>query len=157
MRAPRALLLLIGTTLAALSPASANDGFSIVIPGRAGVPIIINGVDASWAVVESDWGLAKNVHIQPTVYGGRVVHLGPPVGHYYPSAGHVPGYGRLEIQPPANRKPAQSYHKSWSVQSAQQPAQNDVPYYPPPVIVAPENGAASPHDFRHRNHRKFPR
>jgi hypothetical protein len=165
MRAVRALLLLIGTTSAALSPASANDGFSIVIPGRAGVPIIINGVDASWAVVESDWGLAKNVHVQPTVYGGRVVDLGPPVGHYYPSAGHMPGYGRLEIQPPANRKlpqPAQSYHKSWSVQSAQQPAQNDVPYYPPPVIVAPENGAASPHDpqnpphdFRHRNHRKF--
>jgi hypothetical protein len=158
MRAVRALLLLVGTTLAALSPASANDGFSIVIPGRAGVPIIINGVDASWAVVESDWGLAKNVHIQPTVYGGRVVDRGPPVGHYYPSAGHMPGYGRLEIQPPADRKlpqPAQSYHKSWSVQSAQQPAQTDVPYYPPPVIVAPGNGAASPYDSRQRNHRKF--
>jgi hypothetical protein len=165
MRAARALFLLIGTTLPALSPAAANDGFSIVIPGRAGVPIIINGVDASWAVVESDWGLAKNVHVQPTVYGGRVVDPGPPVGHYYPSAGHLPGYGRLEIQPPANRKlpqPAQSYHKSWSAQSAQQPAQNEVPYYPPPVIVAPENGVASlrdpqnpPHDFRHRNHRKF--
>jgi hypothetical protein len=157
MRGARALLLLIGTALPALSPASANDGFSIVVPGRAGVPIIINGVDASWAVVESDWGLAKNVHIQPTVYGGRVVDLGPPVGHYYPSAGHLPGYGRLEIQPAADRKlpqPAQSYHKSWSVHSAQQPAQNDVPYYPPPVIVAPENGAASPRHFDHRNHRK---
>ena len=154
MRAARALLLLIGTTL----PASANDGFSIVIPGRAGVPIIINGVDASWAVVESDWGLAKNVHIQPTVYGGRVVDLGPPVGHYYPSAGHMPGYGRLEMQPPANRKlprPAQSYHKSWSVHSAQQPVQNDVPYYPPPVIVAPQDLQNPPHDFRPRNHRKF--
>jgi hypothetical protein len=162
MRALPALLLLIGTTL----PALANDGFNIVIPGRAGVPIIINGVDASWAVVESDWGLAKNVHMQPTVYGGRIVDPGPQVGHYYPSAGHMPGYGRLEIQPPANRKlpqPAQSYHHSWSVQSAQQPAQNDVPYDPPAVIVAPENRASGspqdlprqPHDFRHRNHRKF--
>ena len=78
------------------------------------MPIIINGVDASWAVVESDWGLAKNVHVQPTVYGGRLVDPGPNVGHYYPSAGHVPGYGRLEIQPPANRKlpqPAESYHQ----------------------------------------------
>src|SRR3954464_7451067 len=166
MRAARALFLLIGTTLPALSPAFANDGFSLVIPGRPGMPIIINGVDASWAVVESDWGLAKNVHIQPTVYGGRIVDLGPAGGHYYPSAGHTPGYGRLETQPPANRKlpqPAQSYHKSWSAQSAQQPAQNDVPYNPPAVMVAPENGASGspqylsrqPHDFRHRNHRKF--
>ena len=159
MRAARALVLLIGTTLPALSPASANDGFSIVVPGRAGVPIIINGVDASWAVVESDWGLAKNVHVQPTVYGGRVVDLGPPVGHYYPSAGHMPGYGRLEIQPPANRKlppRAESFHQSWSAQSAPQPAQSDVPAYPPAVIVAPEIGASgSPQDFDYRSHRKF--
>jgi hypothetical protein len=166
MRAARALLLLIGTTLPALTPASANDGFNIVIPGRAGVPIIINGVDASYAVVESDWGLAKNIHVQPTVYGGRTVDLGPPqVGHYYPSAGHMPGYGRLEIQPPANRKlpkPAESFHQSWSVQSAQQPAQSDVPLNPPAVIVAPEGTMDRPHDFpnppndfRNRNHRKF--
>ena len=162
MRAGLALAFLIGTTLTAL----ADSGPVIVIPGRLGVPVIINGVDASWAVVEGDWGLAKGVHVQPTVYGGRVLEPEPPVGHYYPSAGHMPGYGRLEIQPPANRKlpqPAQSYHHSWSVQSAQQPAQNDVPYDPPAVIVAPENGAAAsphdlqnpPHDFRHRNHRKF--
>src|SRR5882762_9107240 len=159
MRAVRALLLLIGTTLTALSPASANDGFSIVIPGRAGVPIIINGVDASWAVVESDWGLAKNVHIQPTVYGGRPVDPGPPVGRYYPSAGHMPGYGRLEIQPPADRKlppRAESFHQSWSAQSTPQPAQTEVPFYPPPVIVAPEGTmdrpqefSNPPHDFRH--------
>jgi hypothetical protein len=165
MRAARALLLLMGTTLPALTPALANDGFSVVIPGRAGVPIIINGVDASWAVVESDWGLAKNVHVQPTVYGGRYVDLAPNVGHYYPSAGHMPGYGRLEIQPPANRKlpkPAESFHQSWSVQSTPQPAQSDVPFNPPAVIVAPEGTMDRPHDFpsqpqdfRHRNQRKF--
>jgi hypothetical protein len=155
MRAARALLLLIGTAL----PAFANDGFSVVIPGRAGVPIVINGVDASWAVVESDWGLAKNVHVQPTVYGGRMVDPGPQVGHYYPSAGHLPGYGRLEIQPPAHRSlppRAESFHQSWSVQSAPQPAQSDVPANPPAVIVAPEIGASgSPQDFEYRNHRKL--
>ena len=155
MRAAQALLLLIGTSL----PAAANDGFAIVIPGRPGVPIIINGVDASWAVVEGDWGLAKNVHVQPTVYGGRYVDLGPQVGHYYPSAGHMPGYGRMEIQPPANRKlppRAESYHQSWSAQSAPQPAQSDVPANPPAVIVAPEIGASAfPNDFDYRSHRKF--
>ena len=161
MRAAQALLLLIGTSL----PAAANDGFAIVIPARPGVPIIINGVDASWAVVEGDWGLAKNVHVQPTVYGGRYVDLGPQVGHYYPSAGHMPGYGRLEIQPPANRKlppRAESYHQSWSAQSTPQPAHSDVPLDPPAVIVAPggtmdrpQDFSNPPHDFRHRNHRKF--
>src|SRR3954447_13659860 len=100
MRAARTVLFLIATAL----PASASDGFSLVVPGRPGVPIIINGVDASWAVVESDWGLGKGVHVQPTVYGGRYVDREPNVGHYYPSLGRVPGYGRLEIQPPANRK-----------------------------------------------------
>ncbi|HEU0083867.1 MAG TPA: hypothetical protein VFQ87_13465 [Bradyrhizobium sp.] len=161
MRAAQALLFLIGTA----SPAAANDGFSIVVPGRPGVPIIINGVDASWAVVESDWGLGKNVHIQPTVYGGRLVDLTPQAGHYYPSAGHRPGYGRLEIQPPANRRlpqPAESYHKSWSMQSAPQGVPGDVPYDPPAVILAPEHGAAGPphhapgphQDFPHRHHKK---
>ena len=50
MRAVYALMMLVGMPLAA----SANDGFSVVIPGRAGVPIVINGIDASYAVVESD-------------------------------------------------------------------------------------------------------
>jgi hypothetical protein len=154
MRAAQALLVLIGTTL----PALAGGGFDIVIPGRAGVPIMINGVDASYAVVESEWGLGQNTHVQPTVYGGRLVDP-PNVGHYYPSAGHMPGYGRLEIQPPANRKlpkPAESFHQSWSSQSTMQPAQTEVPFNPPAVIVAPENGVQhSPQDTQHRNHRKL--
>ena len=116
-----------------------------MIPGRAGVPVIINGIDASYAVVEGDWGLGKGVHVQPTVYGGRPVDPEPNVGHYYPSLGRTPGYGRLEIEPPANRKlpqPAESYHKSWSAQSAPSPRaqQPEVPLYPPPVIAAPPNG-----------------
>ena len=50
MRAGLALAILIGTTCAALADSSPV----LVIPGRAGVPIIINGVDASYAVVEGD-------------------------------------------------------------------------------------------------------
>jgi hypothetical protein len=163
MRAAIALAVLIGTTWMA----HAADGFDIVIPGRVGVPIIINGVDASYAVVEGDWGLAKGMHVQPTVYGGRYVDVVPNVGHYYPSLGHQPGYGRLEIEPPVNRKlpqPAESFHQSWSAQSAPPQAQPEVPLYPPPVIVAPQNGnAGMPQDFaepppnlRHRKHRKLP-
>ncbi len=148
MRAGIALAILIGTTCTAF----AGGGFDIVIPGRPGVPVIINGVDASYAVVEGEWGLGKSEQVQPTVYGGRYIDPEPRVGHYYPSLGQLPGYGRLEIQPPANRRlpqPAESYHQSWSAQSIPQPAQPDVPFYPPPVIVAPQVDVGPQH-FLHR-------
>jgi hypothetical protein len=169
MRARLALAILIGATL----PALAGGGFDIVIPGRSGVPIIINGIDASYAVVEGEWGLGKGEQVQPTIYGGRYIDVTPNVGHYYPSAGHLPGYGRLEIEPPANRRlpqPAESYHQSWSSQSTSQP-EPEVPFYPPPIVIAPQNGDAGmpqngdggmlqdfsgpPQDFQHRKHRNF--
>jgi len=157
------LAILIGSAL----PAFAADGFDIVIPGRAGVPVIINGIDASYAVVEGDWGLGKGVHVQPTVYGGRPVDPEPNVGHYYPTLGRTPGYGRLEIEPPANRvlpKPGPSYHQSWTSQSTAQPEQPVVPFYPPPVIVAPQRDdgrmpqdhAHPPQNFQHREPRNLP-
>jgi hypothetical protein len=161
MRAAFALAFLIATTATAV----AQTGPVIVIPGRPGVPIIINGLDASYAVVEGDWGLAKGQRVQPTVYGGRLVDPEPHVGHYYPSSGHLPGYGRLEIEPPSNGRPqqAQSYHQSWSAQSTPQPAQPDVPFYPPPVVTAPQNHEAGPQnlehpprDFQYRKPRKRP-
>ena len=169
MRARLALAILIGATL----PALAGGGFDIVIPGRPGVPIIINGIDASYAVVEGEWGLGKGEQVQPTIYGGRYIDVTPNVGHYYPSAGHLPGYGRLEIEPPANRRlpqPAESYRQSWSSQSTPQP-EPEVPFYPPPIVIAPQNGDAGmlqngdggmlqdfsgpPQDFQHRKHRNF--
>ena len=162
MRAGWALAILLGTTL----PACAGGGFDIVIPGRPDVPIIINGIDASYAVIEGEWGLGGGEQVQPTIYGGRYVELPPKVGHYYPSAGRVPGYGRLEIEPPANRKlppRAAHFHHSWSAESAPLPAQIDPPYYPPPVIYAPQDGEfgmphdlSGPHDSHHRRPRKPP-
>jgi hypothetical protein len=147
----------VGVTLAFLmamtSTALAGGGFDIVIPGRPGVPIIINGVDASYAVVEGMWGLGQNNQVQPTIYGGRYIDPVPRVGHYYPSAGRMPGYGRLEIEPPANRRlpqPAESFHESWSAQSAPLPAQSNVPVDPPAIIYAPQQD-----DWRRRPH--FPR
>lgn len=141
MRAGVALAFLMVMT----SSAVAGGGFDIVIPGRPGVPVIINGIDASYAVVEGDWGLGKGVQVQPTIYGGRYVDPVPHVGHYYPSAGATPGYGRLEIEPPANRRlpqEAESYYRSWSAQST---PQLEVPANPPPVIVAPQIG----YDWQH--------
>jgi hypothetical protein len=102
--------------------------------------------------------------VTPTVYGGRPVEP-PNVGHYYPSAGQLPGYGRLEIEPPANRalpQPAESYHQSWTSQSTPQPVQPEVPFYPPPVIVAPQgagmppNPAGPPQNYQPPKPRKLP-
>src|SRR6476660_4872538 len=152
MRAGLVLAILIGTAL----PACASEGFDIVVPGRPGVPIIINNIDASYTVIEGTWGLGKNVQVQPTIYGGRYVAERQPtdVGHYYPTLGLRPGYGRLEVEPPANRKlpkPAESYYQSWGAQSAPLPPQMDVPINPPPIIIAPEINADPQH------HRRRPR
>lgn len=137
MRGGIALALLIGATSAAL----AGGGFDRVIPGRPGVPVIINGIDASYAVVEGNFGLGKGIHVEPTIYGGRRVDPVPHVGHYYPTLGQTPGYGRSEIEPPANRElpqPAESYNRTWSSQSPPLPPTSDVPENPPPIIVTPE-------------------
>jgi hypothetical protein len=152
-----------GVTLAILMAMNSTafaggDGFNIVIPGRAGVPIIINGIDASYAAVEGDWGLSKATQVQPTVYGGRYIDPVPQVGHYYPSAGRVPGYGRLEVEPPTNRRlpqPAESYHQSWSSQSAPLPAQSNVPVDPPEIIYAPQDPRRP--DFVPRRPKNLPR
>src|SRR5260221_5280039 len=98
MRVRVTLAILMATTSAAF----AGGGFEIVIPGRAGVPVIINGIDASYAVVEGDWGLERRVHVQPTVYGGRLIHPEPHVRHYYSRAGPMTRYRRLGNQTTAN-------------------------------------------------------
>lgn len=140
--------VILAFLIAMSSQAFAGGGVAIVIPGKPGVPVIINGVDASYAVVEGDWGLGSRLQPHPTVYGGRAVDPVPNVGHYYPSSGHTPGYGRLEIEPPANRRlprEAESYYRSWSAQST---PQLEVPVNPPPVIVAPQID----YDWQHGRH-----
>ena len=47
MRAVKALLILFGTSLPAYA-----DGFDIAIPGRPGIPVILNGQEISYAVVD---------------------------------------------------------------------------------------------------------
>ena len=101
MRAGVTLAILIGTT----STAFAGGGFDIVIPGRPGVPIIINGVDASYAVVEGDWGLGKGAQVQPTIYGGRYIdpvpQCRPLLSERRPSAGLRTSRNRTAGQPQA--------------------------------------------------------
>jgi hypothetical protein len=112
----------------AASAVKADEGPVIVVPSRPGVPVIINGVDASYAVVEGDWGLARPGAGRVTVIGGSPVLPNSVYGPrypYLPRYGRAPARGRMEIEPPANRrlpKPAESYHRSWSSSSDPAPA-----------------------------------
>ncbi len=91
------------------SPAFAQREPEIVIPGKPGVPVFINGVDASWAVVEGEFGLDRPGAMAPTViYRPLVVDFPYAVPAYFPRTGRRPGYGRFEIMPPANRAAAAS-------------------------------------------------
>lgn len=117
---------------------------AIVVPGRPDVPVIINGVDASWSVVEGDFGLARPGLFTPTVIYRLPPVVGPLYGPaangtgYFPHTGEKPGYGRLEVIPPPDRPlppPAPSYRKSWSSSSDPTPA--DLPSTYNPAFIAP--------------------
>jgi hypothetical protein len=106
--------------VAASVPAYADTAPVYVIPSRPGIPIIINGRDAAYAVVEGDWGLARPGHMPVTIIGG----LPPfpsreymPRNAYHPRYGRPPERGRNEIEPPPDRPlpdPAESFSRSWS-------------------------------------------
>src|SRR4029453_14290658 len=129
-----AFALLAGMTAQAVA---GDTGPVVVIPSRAGVPIVIERVDASFAIVEGDWGLGKSVRVQPTIYGGWPAAMPRPAGHYFPRTGIRPGYGRYEINTAPRVLPgAESYYRSWTTESPR--GYDLVPPDPPPLIYAPE-------------------
>jgi hypothetical protein len=133
------------------SPALAQRGPVIVIPGRPDVPALMYGVDISWSVIEGDFGLARPGVVTPTVIyrlpPAIVPYYGPAAygPGYFPTTGEQPGYGRLEVVPGPNRPlppPAQSYRRSWSSNSAPTPADlpSNNPTYVAPIIAPTFNG-----------------
>jgi hypothetical protein len=132
-----AILGIAGLALAA-APARAGDSQPVIaVPGKPGVPVVINGVEATGAVVYGDWGLYRPGGI--VVIDGGAWYAAPewPV-HYFPATGRTPAYGRKEIDPHSSRPHiAPPYHKSWSVESQPGPVTEYPPFPAPPVIVAP--------------------
>jgi hypothetical protein len=135
-RAPAFASILGLAVLAAAAPAAADSGPVIVIPTRPGVPVVINGYDASYAVVEGDWGLARPGHMAPTVIGGRPVlpnYVYSPRNSYHPRYGRPPARGRNEIEPPPDRalpEPAEPFYRGWSTSSEFWPAAISPPPLP---------------------------
>jgi hypothetical protein len=149
-RASLVVLVLGGIIFGNVTAHAADGGPVIVLPGRHGLPVIINGVDVTGAVLEGDWGLYRpHMVVEPTIipaivwiprpgYRGTYYRGGYFQGSYFPAFGHEPGYGRDEIEPPADRRlppPVPSFHRSWSSQSDPVPANLDPPA---PLIVAPQ-------------------
>jgi len=105
------------------APVRADNGPVIVIPSRPGVPVIINGRDASYAVVEGDWGLSRPGAVPVTVYGGSPVlpnEVYRRRNSYIPRYGRAPERGRYEVEPAADRAlpdEPESYSRSWSTSS----------------------------------------
>src|SRR5215471_2406285 len=62
MNAYRNLTVALGFVLASVGnvTAGADMGPVIVVPGRPGVPVMVNGRDVSGAVIEGDWGLGHS-------------------------------------------------------------------------------------------------
>lgn len=117
-----------------------SQGPILVIPGKPGIPVVINGYDASYTIVEGDWGLARPGQVSPVMVSGPLIRPSTyHAGHYYPYQGTRPGYGRREVEPPANRRlprPGPAYHREWGAASDPLPATIDDPSATP-LIVAP--------------------
>ena len=89
----------------------ADSGPVIVIPSRPGVPVIINGRDASYAVVEGDWGLSRPGAVPVTVIGGSPVlpnAVYTPAQFLHPKYGRAPERGRNEVEPAGRSRAART-------------------------------------------------
>jgi hypothetical protein len=138
MRLGLSLVVALCAGIAGAQAARAQTGPVIVIPGKAGVPVTINGMIVDGATVYGDWGLARPGHGQLMIVG--------PVGFtanwdsrgYFPATGQRPRYGRHEIEPPQRRRANGSYYREWSIESEfNRPVTEYPPVNPPPVILAP--------------------
>ena len=120
------------------APAAADHAPVIVIPGKAGVPVVHYGWDIRGAVVHGDWGLHRPGHGRKLIEG-PVFYVGPDApGAYYPHTGRVPAYGRREIDVPRRPGPGPSFYRDWSSESdPKSPATIYPPYEPPNVTIEP--------------------
>lgn len=149
--------LLLGITA---SPALAQREPEIVIPGRPDVPVYINGIDASWGIVEGEFGLDRPGLMAPAVTYRPLILSNYPteVAPFFPNDNKRPGYGRLEIIPPPNRPlppPAPTYYRSWSAGSAPGPVTQYPPYPMPNIDVYTGWGGGRRHS-RHHDHTPGP-
>jgi hypothetical protein len=143
---PAVVAVLALGAAAAPRPAAADNEAVLVVPGRPGVPVMMNGRDVSGAVIEGEWGLNRPGVVAPTIIMPYQMRYWAPndddgdAAPYFPRTGHRPRVGRHEVIPPRDRRmprPAERYYREWHSESDPSPATSPTPFAPPPVIVAP--------------------
>ena len=150
MNVCRNLVVTLGFILAGAGNAKTagiDIGPVIVVPGRHGVPIMVNGQDVSGAVIEGDWGLGQP-HAGITIIRPRLLanprysrrrfplHAShaPWPGHFFPGTGRKPRLGRDEVIPPADRPlppKAEVFQRNWWSESPDLPASTGPLWYLP--------------------------
>jgi hypothetical protein len=65
------VILLAIAGLGSAGTAHADHRPVIAVPGRPEVPVVIDGQNASWAVVIGDWGLYRPGHLAPIIIRRR--------------------------------------------------------------------------------------
>ena len=121
--------------------AHADSAPVIAIPGHLGVPVIINGIDATGAEVFGDWGLSRPGQGSLIIEGGTPMPLQRPPLRYFPTSNGVsdpdarqpkatPSPSRAP-PPPARPRASTDFHQSWSAGPA--PMGDEAP----PAIVVP--------------------
>jgi hypothetical protein len=133
----------LGIGICASSAARADSAPVIAIPGHLGVPVIINGIDATGAEVYGDWGLSRPGHGYVLIEGGTPTPLLPPPLRYFPTSSTVSDSGARQTKatpspsrgtaPPARPAASTDFHQSWSAGSNPAPMADGAP----PVIVVP--------------------
>jgi hypothetical protein len=119
--------------------AHADSAPVIAVPGHLGVPVIIDGIDATGAEVFGDWGLSRPGHGSLIIEGGTPTPLRRPPLRYFPTSSSVsdPDARQPKATPspsratPAPARPGVStdFHRSWSV------GPDDGA--PPPIVMPP--------------------
>jgi hypothetical protein len=139
-------LIVAAGVLAGGVACASETGPVIVIPGKAGVPVVLNGVDISYAVVEGDWGLDRPSQTNPQViyrYFPPPVPYTGPRAHYFPGGGPPPRLGRQEVndaRPPSPNNPQPTTYENWNARSDPTPATSPTPLDTPGMVVVPEVG-----------------
>jgi hypothetical protein len=130
----------IGATLGVCGAARADSQPVIAIPGHLGVPVMINGIDATGAEVFGDWGLSRPGEGFILIEGGTPVPIGRAPVRYFPTSSEDPGPSETKVAPspprgapPARPAASTDFHQSWSAGANPGP----MPEVAPSVIVVP--------------------